>query len=130
MSFQGFLALSGVDLRVWPSTVHAIIGPNGAGKTTLFNLLSGLLRPTAGHVLYDGRDITGLAPDQIAHLGVARSFQLTSIFPHLTLLNNIRLVLQAKTSLGYRFWLSESALRQFDTEAHRALNLVGLAGLA
>ncbi|TMJ16512.1 MAG: ATP-binding cassette domain-containing protein, partial [Bacillati bacterium ANGP1] len=110
MDFRGFRALDGVDLRIAEGTIHAIIGPNGAGKTTLFNLLSGLLAPTWGRIVFGGREITGRPPHQIAHLGIARSFQITSVFPHLTLLDNVRLALQAGTRLGYAFWRSDRVL--------------------
>ena len=94
MDFRGFRALDDVDLRIAEGKIHAIIGPNGAGKTTLFNLLSGLLSPTGGRIVFGGREITGRPPHQIAQLGIARSFQITSVFPYLTLLDNLRLALQ------------------------------------
>ncbi len=130
MEFRGFRALDEVDLRVEEGTIHALIGPNGAGKTTLFNLLSGLLTPTRGRVLFAGMEITGHPPHQIAHLGVARSFQITSVFPHLTLLDNVRLAIQARTALGYAFWRSGKVLDQFSGEAEEILSSVGLHGLA
>lgn len=130
MDFQGFRALDQVDLRIQEGAIHAIIGPNGAGKTTLFNLLSGFLRPTHGRILFQGDDITGLPPHRIAHRGVARSFQITSVFPHLSVLDNVRLALQARTSLGYAFWLANSVLHRFDGEAGEILASVGLADLA
>jgi len=130
MEFRGFRALDGVDLRIQEGTIHAVIGPNGAGKTTLFNLLSGLLRPTRGHILFQGRDVTGLPPHEVARRGIARSFQITSVFPHLTVLDNVRLALQARTSLGYAFWLPDQVLAGFDGEALEILTSVGLAGLA
>ena len=82
--FRGFTAVRHVDLDVAVGSVHALVGPNGAGKTTLFNLLSGFLTPTSGTITFDGRDITGKQPEEIAHLGVARSFQITSLFDNLT----------------------------------------------
>ena len=129
MEFRGFRALDGLDLRVREGTIHAIIGPNGAGKTTLFNILSGLLAPTRGRVLFEDHEVTGRAPHRIAHLGIARSFQITSVFPHLTLLDNVRLALQAKTSLGYAFWRSDQVLDQFSGEAVEILASVGLGDL-
>ncbi len=129
MEFRGFRALDGVDLRVEEGTIHALIGPNGAGKTTLFNLLSGLLAPTHGQVLFAGAEITGHPPHRIARLGVARSFQITSIFPHLTLLDNVRLAIQARTALGYAFWRSGRVLDQFSEEGEEILSSVGLGGL-
>jgi branched-chain amino acid transport system ATP-binding protein len=130
MDFRGFRALDGIDLRVEEGTIHAVIGPNGAGKTTLFNLLSGLLSPTHGRVLFGGADITGHPPHQIARLGIARSFQITSVFPHLTLRDNLRLALQARTALGYSFWQSDRILDQFADEAAQILTSVGLGDLA
>jgi branched-chain amino acid transport system ATP-binding protein len=130
MEFRGFRALDGVDLRIQEGAIHAIIGPNGAGKTTLFNLLSGFLRPTRGRILFQGQDMTGLAPHDIARRGIARSFQITSVFPHLSVLDNVRLALQAQTSLGYAFWQPERVLARFDGEATGVLASVGLAGLA
>ncbi|HKV43564.1 MAG TPA: ABC transporter ATP-binding protein [bacterium] len=130
MDFRGFRALDGLDLRVQAGTIHAVIGPNGAGKTTLFNLLSGLLAPTRGRILFAGREITGTPPYRIARLGIARSFQISSVFPHLTLLDNVRLALQASTPLGYAFWRSDQVLDQFSEEAGEILGSVGLAELA
>jgi len=130
IDFRGFRALAGVDLRVEAGVIHAIIGPNGAGKTTLFNLLSGLLRPTEGRILFENREITGWPAHEIVHLGLARSFQITSIFPHLSLLDNIRLARQSGTPLGYYFWLPETALQRFDQDARTILESVGLADAA
>ncbi|HEX4834925.1 MAG TPA: ABC transporter ATP-binding protein [bacterium] len=130
VEFRGFRALDGVDLRVQEGTIHGVIGPNGAGKTTLFNLLSGLLEPTHGRILFQGKDISGLPPHEIAHRGIARSFQITRVFLHLSVLDNIRLALQAKTSLGFAFWLPDQVLRRFDGEAREVLASVGLADLA
>ena len=130
MSFQGFLALDRVDLQVQEGSLHAIIGPNGAGKTTLFNLLSGLLTPTGGRIVFAGRDIAGRAPHHIARLGIARSFQITSVFPQMTLLDNVRLALQARTPLGFAFWRADSVLDQFNSGAAEILDSVGLAEVA
>jgi branched-chain amino acid transport system ATP-binding protein len=126
MDFRGFRALDGVDLRVEEGMVHAVIGPNGAGKTTLFNLLSGLLPPTRGRIMFGDTEITGRPPHQIARLGIARSFQITSVFPHLSLLDNVRLALQARTALGYAFWEADRVLDQFTEEAAQILTSVGL----
>ena len=98
--FGGFAALADVSFTVRQGTLHSIIGPNGAGKTTLFNLLSGVLKPTAGKILLRGRDITGLPPHRIARLGLGRAFQLTHLFPNLTVLENVRLAVQAEASAG------------------------------
>jgi branched-chain amino acid transport system ATP-binding protein len=130
MDFRGFRALDRVDLRIAEGTIHAIIGPNGAGKTTLFNLLSGLLSPTWGRIVFGGREIAGHPPHRIARLGIARSFQITSVFPHLTLLDNVRLALQAGTRLGYAFWQSDRVLDQFTDEGAQILASVGLDRLA
>jgi ABC-type uncharacterized transport system YnjBCD ATPase subunit len=130
MEFRGFRALDGVDLRVEEGEIHAVIGPNGAGKTTLFNLLSGLLRPSGGRVAFDGRDITGLPAHELARRGIARSFQITSVFPHLTVLANVELALQARTPLGYVWWRSDRVLRRFDDRAAEILAAIGLGGLA
>ena len=82
--FAGFVAVSGVNLRVTRGTIHALIGPNGAGKTTCFNLLTKFLSPTRGRIVYNGRDITALPPADVARLGLVRSFQISAVFPHLT----------------------------------------------
>ena len=130
MEFRGFRALDGVDLRVESGELHAIIGPNGAGKTTLFNLLSGLLRPTAGRIEFEGREITGLPPHEVARRGIARSFQITSVFPHLSVVANVELALQARTPLGYTWWRSARVLRRFDGRAEEILTAIGLADMA
>ncbi len=93
--FGALVAVANVSIQVRPNTIHSIIGPNGAGKTTFFNLLSGTLEPTSGRVHYKGRDITNLPLHRTAHLGIGRSFQITNIFPNLTVLENIRLACQA-----------------------------------
>jgi branched-chain amino acid transport system ATP-binding protein len=126
-SFSGFCAVDGVSLSVANGDIHAIIGPNGAGKTTLFNLLSGFVAPTAGTVSLGGRDITGLRVHQIARLGMVRSFQINSIFPHLSVLDNVKVSLEAKTALPGGFWLPGSATRRLDPRALELLTDVGLA---
>jgi branched-chain amino acid transport system ATP-binding protein len=128
--FRGFVALHGVDLQVTEGTVHALVGPNGAGKTTLFNLLSGFLKPSAGQVWICGREVTKLPPERIARLGVARSFQITSLFPALTAQAHVELALQASTGLGWRFWRSDRQLHRFRDPALRLLADVGLVGAA
>jgi branched-chain amino acid transport system ATP-binding protein len=130
MEFRGFRALDGVDLRVEPGELRCVIGPNGAGKTTLFNLLSGLLRPSAGRIEFAGRDITRLPPHELAARGIARSFQITSVFPHLPVLANIELAVQARTALGYIWWRSDAMMRRFDRRAGEILSEIGLTGLA
>ena len=128
--FRGFRAVNGVSLRVEAGTVHALVGPNGAGKTTLFNMLTGMLKPTAGRILLFGHDITHLPPDQIARRGMARSFQITSLFNQLTALEHVVLALQSSTSLGYRFWSSDRVLAQFTDGAAALLEQVGLQDVA
>jgi branched-chain amino acid transport system ATP-binding protein len=133
--FRGFRAVDSVDLEVQAGTVHALVGPNGAGKTTLFNLLSGFIRPSEGRVSVFGEDITGLQPEQVAHKGVARSFQITSLFENLTPREHVELALQGRTSQGpispgLRFWRSEKLLRRYRSEVDDLVGQVGLAELA
>jgi branched-chain amino acid transport system ATP-binding protein len=128
--FLGFRAVNEVDLSITEGTIHALVGPNGAGKTTLFNLLTGFLAPTAGTILYRGKDITGKAPEQIALLGIARSFQITSLFDQLTALEHLELALASPTGLGMRFWRSERRMGQFRARSLELIDQVGLAPLA
>ncbi|MBX6767787.1 MAG: ABC transporter ATP-binding protein [Actinomadura rubrobrunea] len=125
--FRGFRAVDGVDLDVAEGSVHALVGPNGAGKTTLFNLLTGFLRPSAGSVRLKGRELAGLSPERIARLGVARSFQITSLFAELTPRQHVELALAGRTGLGWRFWKSDRALGRFSGRADELLERVGLA---
>lgn len=125
-SFRGFQAVKDVDLTVETGTVHALVGPNGAGKTTLFNLLTGFLTPSSGQILLAGDDVTGFRPEQIARQGVARSFQITSLFEQLSLREHVELALQGRTGQGYRFWQSEKRLGRFREEAEHLLDQVGL----
>ncbi len=125
--FKGFVAVNNVDLKVEKGTIHALIGPNGAGKTTCFNLLTKFLQPTRGKIVYEGRDITGLAPAEIARLGVVRSFQISAIFPDLTVLQNVRVALQRKRGESFDFWRSEKTLSRFDDEARGFIDQVGLS---
>lgn len=124
--FRGFVAVDGVDLRVQPGTIHALIGPNGAGKTTCFNLLTKFLQPTRGTIHYKGRDITRLAAADIARLGLVRSFQISAVFPHLTVLENVRLALQRARGGSFDFWRSEKVLSVYDDRARALLDDVGL----
>jgi branched-chain amino acid transport system ATP-binding protein len=128
--FRGFRAVAGVDLDIAAGTVHALVGPNGAGKTTLFNLLTGFLRPTAGRIELDGRDVTGLSPERVAQLGVARSFQITSLFPQLSGREHVELALQSPSGLGWRFWRSAKLMRRYSDRARELLDMVGLAEVA
>jgi len=128
--FRGFRAVSDVDLSVVEGTIHALVGPNGAGKTTLFNLLTGFLTPSAGSITYDGRDITGKAPEQIAHLGIARSFQITSLFEQMTLREHLELALASPTGMGVQFWRSIKRMAVFRDRSMDLLEQVGLADRA
>jgi branched-chain amino acid transport system ATP-binding protein len=128
--FRGFRAVSDVDLAVERGTIHALVGPNGAGKTTLFNLLTGFLTPTSGTVHFDGRDITGKAPEQIAPLGIARSFQITSLFEAMTLQEHLELALASPTGLANQWWRSVSRMSRFKKRSLELLEQVGLADRA
>ncbi len=126
--FSGFVAVDDVSLQVREGTIHALIGPNGAGKTTCFNLLTKFLQPTRGRIHFKGRDITSLKPAQVARLGLARSFQISAVFPRLTALENVRLALQRVRGNSFDFWRSERTLRAFDERAQELLVDVGLSG--
>ncbi|HSV20841.1 MAG TPA: ABC transporter ATP-binding protein [Casimicrobiaceae bacterium] len=126
--FKGFVAVKDVDLKVRRGTIHALIGPNGAGKTTCFNLLTHFLTPTRGQIFYNGREITGQRPAAIARMGLVRSFQISAVFPHLTVLENVRIALQRKRGHSFDFWRSERALHELDDRARELLDAVGLAG--
>jgi len=130
LSFGGVKALTDISFDVREHEIRAIIGPNGAGKTTLFNCVSSTLRPTAGHVLYRGRDITGLPLHRIAHLGIGRAFQITNIFPGLTALENVRLAAQALGGDNLKVWMPAASLRRYVDQALKALDAVGLAARA
>src|ERR1041384_2037424 len=124
--FAGFVAVNGVSLRVERGTIHALIGPNGAGKTTCFNLLTKFLQPTRGRITFKGREITALPPTEIARLGLVRSFQISAVFPHLTLRENVRVALQRKRGGSFDFWRSKNVLSEFDDRAMSLLEGVGL----
>jgi branched-chain amino acid transport system ATP-binding protein len=128
--FKGFVAVDGVDLRVRRGDIHALIGPNGAGKTTCFNLLTKFLVPTRGQILFEGHDITKEKPAQIARRGVIRSFQISATFPHLTVLENVRVALQHKLGVSFHFWRSEKVLDSLNERALELLDTVGLRDLA
>lgn len=128
--FKGFTAVNNVNLRVQRGHIHALIGPNGAGKTTCFNLLTKFLVPTLGQILFNGRDITKAKPAQIARMGVIRSFQISAVFPHLTVLQNVRIGLQRELGTSFHFWRSERSLDQLNERAMQLLAEVGLDGFA
>src|SRR5947207_1362780 len=130
--FKGFVAVSDVSLKVRRGRIHALIGPNGAGKTTCFNLLTHFLSPTRGQIFYNGRQITGSSPAAIARLGLVRSFQISAVFPHLTVLENVRIALQSKERRGasYAFWLSDKTLKKLDAPARELIDAVGLSEFA
>lgn len=128
--FRGFVAVNDVNLSIRRGTIHGLIGPNGAGKTTCFNLLTKFLQPTRGTIRYDGRDITGMKPAEVARLGLVRSFQISAVFPHLSVLENVRVALQRQRGGSFDFWRSETLLRRFDERAHELLEDVGLTAYA
>lgn len=125
--FRGFVAVNNVDLSVEKGTIHALIGPNGAGKTTCFNLLTKFLPPTSGTIMYDGRDITRFSSADIAQLGMVRSFQISAVFPDLSVLQNVRIALQRQRGESYDFWRSEKVLSRFDDDARGHIEDVGLS---
>jgi branched-chain amino acid transport system ATP-binding protein len=127
-AFRGFTAVQGVDLRIRRGTIHALIGPNGAGKTTVFNLLTKFLEPSAGRIIYNGHDITAERPAGIARRGMVRSFQISAVFPHLTVRSNIRVALQQKLGNSFHFWRSERTLQTLNPRADELLDAVGLSG--
>jgi branched-chain amino acid transport system ATP-binding protein len=124
--FGALVAVDDVNLQVHANTVHAIIGPNGAGKTTLFNLLSNAFEPTTGKVFFQGKDITHLPAHRIIHLGIGRSFQITNLFPNLTVLENVRLAAQAVGKDSFRFFRAASHFRNYEQRAWEVLHQVGL----
>ena len=124
--FKGFVAVKEVDLQVRRGTIHALIGPNGAGKSTVFNLLTKFLTPTHGRILYKGRDITGLKPADIALLGLVRSFQISAVFPHLSVLENVRVALQRPLGTSFHFWRPEASLHALHERAHELIEAVNL----
>ncbi|SHM13618.1 ABC transporter ATP-binding protein [Rhizobacter sp. OV335] len=128
--FKGFVAVNQVDLKVRRGHIHALIGPNGAGKTTCFNLLTKFLTPTRGQILFNGADITREKPAQIARRGVIRSFQISAVFPHLSVLENVRVALQRKLGTSFHFWKSERTLHGLNDRARALLAEVDLAGYA
>lgn len=128
--FKGFTAVNDVSLKVERGHIHALIGPNGAGKTTCFNLLTKFLVPTAGTILFNGRDITAARPAQIARQGIIRSFQISAVFPHLTVMQNVRIGLQRALGTSYHFWRSERSLDALNDRAVALLAEVDLREFA
>jgi branched-chain amino acid transport system ATP-binding protein len=128
--FKGFVAVNGVDLRVRRGEIHALIGPNGAGKTTFFNLLTKFLIPDRGQILYAGADITLEKPAEVARRGIVRSFQLSAVFPHLTVLENVRIALQRALGTAFHFWKPESSLAVLHGRVAELLEAVGLGAFA
>lgn len=128
--FKGFTAVREVDLTVRQGTIHALIGPNGAGKTTCFNLLTKFLEPTRGSIEFEGQDITRESPSDIARRGIIRSFQISAVFPHLSVLENVRLALQRSLGSTYHFWKSARTLRPLEARALQLLEEVGLESFA
>ena len=128
--FKGFTAVDDVNLKVARGTIHALIGPNGAGKTTVFNLLTKFLTPTRGQILYNGADITSLQSAAIARKGIVRSFQISAVFPHLSVLENVRIALQRKEGNSFHFWTSDKVLNKLNDRAMELLDQVGLKSFA
>ena len=128
--FKGFVAVNNVDLKVRRGHIHALIGPNGAGKTTFFNLLTKFLPPTRGSITFNGIDITHEKPAQTARRGIIRSFQISATFPHLSVLENVRIGLQRGLGTSFHFWKSESTLEQLTPRAMELLETVGLTEFA
>ncbi|HZH53455.1 MAG TPA: ABC transporter ATP-binding protein [Microvirga sp.] len=130
MEFRGFVAVNNVTLSVNEGTIHALIGPNGAGKTTVFNLLTKFLTPTRGQISFRGSDITALKPAEVARLGLVRSFQISAVFPHLTVLDNVRVALQRPAELATQFWRPSSVLSTLNDRAMSLIDAVGLSSYA
>ena len=130
MEFAGFVAVRDVALKIRRGSIHALIGPNGAGKTTCFNLLTHFLAPTRGRIRFGGREITGAKPADIARLGLVRSFQISAVFPHLTVLENVRIALQRHDGHSFDFWRSERRLAALHDRALELIEAVGLTAFA
>lgn len=128
--FKGFVAVNAVSLKVRRGHIHALIGPNGAGKTTCFNLLTKFMAPTSGSIFFKGRDITADKPASIARRGVVRSFQISAVFAHLSVIENVRVALQRTLGTSFHFWRAERSLRQLDERALELLHEVDLQDFA
>ena len=120
--FKGFVAVNQVNLKVRRGHIHALIGPNGAGKTTCFNLLTKFLAPSSGQIVYNGQDITHDKPAAIARRGIVRSFQISAVFPHLSVLENVRVALQRRLGTSFHFWRPESSLYGLNEQAMALLH--------
>ncbi|HQT80930.1 MAG: ABC transporter ATP-binding protein [Ferrovum sp. 37-45-19] len=125
-SFKGFVAVNNVSLKILRGTIHSLIGPNGAGKTTCFNLLTKFISPTEGSIFFNDTDITQQKPAEIARRGIVRSFQISAVFPHLTVLENVRIALQSKLKTSFHFWRSEETLNDLNQKALELLHAVEL----
>jgi branched-chain amino acid transport system ATP-binding protein len=125
-AFKGFVAVSDVQLKVRRGSIHSLIGPNGAGKTTCFNLLTKFLQPTRGSIRFNGFDVTRDSAARIAQRGLIRSFQISAVYPHLNVLENVRLGLQRKLGTEFQFWRSDKSLSVLDDQAMALLARVGL----
>ena len=126
-TFGSLVAVRDVSMAVEPGELRAIIGPNGAGKTTFFNLISGFFPPTAGSIRFDGADVTAVSPYKRVRLGMARTFQVTEIFPELTAAENVRISAETAAGYGLRPWLSRSAAAELRRRVDELLARVGLA---
>jgi branched-chain amino acid transport system ATP-binding protein len=129
-SFKGFVAVNGINLKIRSGEIHALIGPNGAGKTTVFNLLTKFLTPTEGEIIYRGEHITNDPPQMVAQRGIVRSFQISSVYLNLNVLDNVRLALQRPLVSARRFWQTGSSVAHLDAVAADVLKLVDLDGVA
>lgn len=129
-AFNGFKAVSDVNLRIEEGSIHALIGPNGAGKTTCFNLLTKFLQPTSGTIRFKNEDITMMKPADVANHGLVRSFQISAVFGHLTALENVRIALQRARGSSFDFWRSDNILRKYNDRARELLFSVGLLDAA
>lgn len=128
--FKGFVAVNDVSLKVRRGQIHALIGPNGAGKTTCFNLLTKFIGPSSGTIRFNGIDITGEKPAQIARRGIVRSFQISAVFPHLSVLENVRIALQRQLRISFHFWRTDKSLDVLNGRAMELLAQVGLESFA
>jgi len=125
--FGSLIAVNGVSMTVEPGELRAVIGPNGAGKTTFFNMISGFLTPSSGRILFDGEDITNLLPARRVWRGIARTFQITEVFPELTVRENLRIAVEVASGYRLKAWLSNSAADEVKARVVDVLEMGGLA---